>query len=250
MRGLKVLAVVAVVVSLVAGLIGCGKKEVILKIGTNAEYPPFEYKENDEYKGIDIELAKMLAEKMGMKYEIVDMQFDSLIPSVTQNKIDMSLSAITITDERKQQIDFSMPYFSANQAIIVKKDSKLVISKDDDLAKFKIGVQNGTTGQIWIDDNLVTPKKMDEKKFKKYATNIEAITDMMNGNLDLVIIDDSAAKGYEKLKDIKIIYTINTNENYGIALPKNSVYKEKVNAALNEILTSEEWKNLLEKYLM
>ncbi len=251
MRAMKMLAlVVTVCAAFVMVFTGCAKKETILKIGTNAEYPPFEFKEKDEYKGIDMELAKMVAEKMGMKYEIVDMQFDSLIPSLTQSKLDMSLSAITITEERKQQIDFSIPYFTVSQAIIVKKDSKLTVATDDDLAKFKIGVQNGTTGQLWVDENLIKSKKMKEEKFKKYPTNIEAITDMLNGNLDMIIIDDSAAKGYAKIKDIKVIYTINTNENYGIALPKNSPYKEKLDAALTEVLASEAWKTLLEKYMM
>ena len=220
-----------------------------MKIATNAEYPPFEFKENGESKGVDMELAALLAEKMGMEYELIDMDFDALIPSLGAKKIDMALSAITITEERAKQIDFSVPYYTANQAIITLNESKVMIESEKDLAKYVIGVQNGTTGQIYIDNNLIDKGVMKKNKLKKYATNIEAITDMMNKNVDLVIIDDSAAKGYEKLKPIKTIYVINTDENYGIALQKDSELKEKVDAAVKEILESEEWVEIIKKYM-
>jgi len=219
-----------------------------LKIGTNAEYPPFEFKENGEFKGIDMDLARMIAKKIGVKYEIIDMDFDSLIPSLMSKKIDMAIAAITITDERKKNVDFSIPYYTANQSIIAKKDSDIVIKSVEDIAKYKIGSQNGTTGQIYIDDNLVKTGKMPKENFKKYATNIEAITDMLNGNIDLVIIDDGAAQGYVKLKPIKILYIIDTGENYGIAFQKGSPYVEKVNSILKSILNSDEWVQLIKKY--
>ncbi len=229
---------------------GCtGGKAPVLKIATNAEYPPFEYKEKGEFMGVDMELARLVAEKMGMEYELIDMDFDALIPSLGANKIDMAFSAITITEERAAQIDFSIPYYTANQAIIALNAKDVQITDEKDLAKYVIGVQNGTTGQIYIDNNLIEKGIMKKKNLKKYATNIEAITDMMNKNVDLVIIDDSAAKGYEKLKPIKTIFVINTDENYGIALQKDSPLKEKVDAAVKEILESDEWVKIIQKYM-
>ncbi|HOD54310.1 MAG TPA: transporter substrate-binding domain-containing protein, partial [Candidatus Cloacimonadota bacterium] len=142
------------------------------------------------------------------------------------------------------------PYYQSNQTLLVKKFSDLKIEKEDDLVKYKIGAQNGTTGQIYLSDNLVKAGKMPEANVKKYATNIEAVTDLLNGNIDMVIMDDPAAKGYERVKDVKSVYTIITNENFGIALPKNSVHKDAINNALKEIMAGEQWNEIINKYLL
>jgi polar amino acid transport system substrate-binding protein len=244
-----ILILITALVILFTGTSCKKKEEPVLRIGTNAEYPPFEYKKDNQFAGVDMDLIKAIAEKMGMKYEIIDMDFDALIPSLTSNKIDLAISAITITDERKQQVDFSLPYYTANQVIIAKQDNKIALTKIDDVVKYKVGCQNGTTGQIFIEENLVAKKLMDKKNLKKYSTNIEAITDMLNGNVDFVIIDDSAAQGYSKLKPISIALKLDTNEEYGIALQKQSAYAEKLNAALKELIDSGEVINILAKNL-
>lgn len=247
----KTLIVILILLTMVAVLftsISCKKKEEpVLRIGTNAEYPPFEYKKDNQFAGVDMDLAKALAEKMGMKYEIIDMDFDALIPSLTSNKIDIAISAITITEERAQQVDFSLPYYTANQVVISKIDSKLKPTKIEDIVKYKVGCQNGTTGQIYIEDTLISKKLMDKKNLKKYSTNIEAITDMLNGNIDFVIIDDSAAQGYSKLKPLTIALKLDTKEEYGIALQKNSAYKDKLNTALDDLIKSGEVVNIIAK---
>lgn len=220
---------------------GCKKKaEPVLRIGTNAEYPPFEYKVGNEFVGVDMDLARAIAGKLGMKYEITDMEFEALIPSLTSNKIDIAISAITITEERRQVVDFSSPYYIANQVIIAKQDTKLKADKIEDIVKYKVGAQNGTTGQLFIQDNLIDTKMMNVKNLKRYSTNIEAITDMLNGNIDFVIIDDSAAQGYGKIKPLQIMFKIETNEEYGIALQKNSPYLERINNTLAELVESGE----------
>lgn len=246
---IKVL-IVLVLLSSILSVLSCTKKSDKLVVGVSAEYPPFEYKEGADYKGIDIEIAKLVAEQLGLELQLQDMEFDSLIPSLTSNKIDMAISAITITPERLSQIDFSEPYYQSNQTILVKKGSPLAVKTDTDLVNYKIGAQNGTTGQIYLSENFVKKGKMKEDNIKKYATNIEAVTDLLNGNIDMVIMDDPAAKGYERVKDVKGIYTIVTNENYGIALPKNSLHKEKINKALKDILASDKWTKIVNEYLV
>jgi ABC-type amino acid transport substrate-binding protein len=227
---------------------GCAKqKETILRVGTHAEYPPFEYKQGDEFAGVDMDIVKALAQKMKLKYIIIDMDFDALIPSLTSDKIDLAISSITITEERKKRIDYSAPYYTANQVILAKTDSPLKITKIEDLRQFKIGAQNGTTGQIYVDDNLVKKNLMDKKNLRKYSRLIESVTDLLNGNIDFVIMDDSAARGYIKLKPLKIVYKIVTDEKYGIALPKNSPYKDRINAALEELIQSGEIDSILAK---
>lgn len=244
-----VLAVVIVLVMALA-ISGCGKKEnPKLRIGTNAEYPPFESKEGETYVGVDMDLGRLIAEKLGMDYVITDMDFDTLIPSLGAKKIDLALSAITITDERRAQVDFSDPYYVANQVIIAKKGSPLSLAKPENVVKYKIGVQNGTTGQIYISENFIDKNLMPKDNLKKYPTNIEAISDLLNGNLDFVIIDDSAAQGYAKLRPIDIVLKIDTNESYGIAMTKNGPLNEKINSALKEIIASGEMEKIIQKHL-
>jgi len=231
--------------------VSCSKEKAVpvLKVGTNAEYPPFEFKKGNEFKGIDMDLDKLIAQKLGMKLEMIDMDFDSLIPSLGAKKIDMASAAITITDARKKVIDFSHAYYSVDQALVCKKDSKIIINNEKDLAKFTIAVQNGTTGQIYLDKNMVKKGLMPKANLKKYPTNIEAITDMLNGNVDLVILDSSAGDGYAALKPIKTVYTIKTGEHYGLALQKNSPLKTKIDGALKEIINSDEWNKIIQTYI-
>lgn len=247
-KSLFLMLIVLTALAIMFAGVSCKKKtDTVLRIGTNAEYPPFEFKDGEQFVGVDMDLAKAIAEKMGVKYEIIDMDFDALIPSLTSNKIDLAISAITITEERQQQVDFSIPYYIANQVIIAKQDSPIKIEKLEDLANYRVGAQNGTTGQIYVQENLVDKNTMDKTSLKKYSTNIEAITDMLNGNVDLVIIDDSAAQGYSKLKPITILFKIETNEQYGIALQKESPYKEQINMALDDLIKSGEVVNIIAK---
>ncbi len=249
-KSLLKIGIIIVSLFLVFSLFSCGQKEKkVLKVGTNAEYPPFEFKENDQFKGIDMELAQLIADKLNMELKIHDMDFDSLIPALNANKVDVAMAAITITEDRKEQVAFSIPYYSVDQAIIAPEGTDIEINEEGDLTEYTIGAQNGTTGQIYIDKNYVSENKMKKNQLKKYPTNIEAITDMLNGNIDLVILDTSAAKGYKEMKPISTVYTIKTGEKYGVAMPKNSPLKEKIDTALKEILKSDQWTNILNKYI-
>lgn len=251
----KIVITLTLLITIAAALfvtLSCSKPaEPILRVGTEASYPPFEFKDDKtgEFKGIDMDLANLVAKKLGMKLEVTDTEFDALIPSLGANKIDMVMAAMTINDERKKQVDFSDSYFAANQTLIIPNESKIIVDSLPMIAKLRIGAQNGTTGQLYIDSNFVKAGTMPKENLKKYPTNIEAITDLINGNLDIVIIDDEVAKSYSKIKPIKTIYTISTGENYGIAFQKNSPLTAKVNAALAEILNSEEWQKVLQSYM-
>ena len=128
---------------------GCGKKEELV-MATNAEFPPYEYHDGDAIVGIDAEIAQAIADEMGRTLVIEDMQFDSIIAAVTSGKADMGIAGMTITEDRLQSVDFSTPYATASQVIIVKDDSP--ITSPDDLTGKTIGVQLGTTGDIYAED--------------------------------------------------------------------------------------------------
>jgi polar amino acid transport system substrate-binding protein len=122
-------------------------------VGTSADFPPFEYIENGQFVGFDMDLMREIAKIAGFELKFVDMSFDSLIPALRAGQIDVAAAAMTITEERKKVVDFSMPYWTADQSIIVKADSDLTITVL--FGKYRIGVQTGTTGDLWCTENLV-----------------------------------------------------------------------------------------------
>ena len=140
-RFLVPMFIVAVLV--LTGVLGCvQKQEMVLVVGTSADFPPFEYKDpqTGEIVGFDIELIKLIAEKIGYdKVEIKDMDFDSLTPALDAGQIDVAIAGITITDKRKQQVDFSIPYWSADQAAVIRKGSGITINDVKDLYGLNIG---------------------------------------------------------------------------------------------------------------
>ena len=149
LTALLLAAVTAISMTAVAVPAATDQVEAIKKAGkiqmtTNAEFEPFEYKDGDEIVGIDIDLSQAIADKLGVKLEVSDIAFDSLIPSMNAGKADFIAAGMTATEDRKKNVDFSDPYFNASQAIIVAKDSD--IKTREDLNGKTVGVQQGTTG--------------------------------------------------------------------------------------------------------
>ena len=174
-----------------------------LLVATNAEFAPFEYKEGEAYYGIDMEIASYLAEELGKQLVIVNMDFDAVCLSVSQGKADIAMAGLTIKEDRKELVDFSIPYYDAAQKLVVKSDNtefdactsaadvEAILNAKDNSCK--IAVQNGTTGQFYVMGD-------EDWGFAGYATQCIgykngslAIQDMLNGNVDYVIIDSAPA---------------------------------------------------------
>ncbi len=215
-----------------------------LVVGTSAGFRPFEYKEFGELAGFDIDLMKVIGEKLGMEVEFKDMDFDALLEAVSTGTVDVIASGMTITDERKERADFTVPYFTANQAALVKKGSGISLSSVEDLnnAQYRIGVQNDTTGSFWVEDNAP------DVTLQKYGKYIECIQDLENGNIDIIVVDQPVAEAFAANRPVEIALPIITNEQYGLALKKGSDLYEPVNNALKELMDSPEWDKLLDKY--
>ena len=157
-----------------------------LSMATNAEFPPYEYYENEKIVGIDAEVAAAIAEKLGMELVIEDMKFDSIIPSVVSGGADMAMAGMTVTDERKESVDFSVSYATGIQSVIVKSGSD--VKTLDDLAGKKIGVQLATTGDIYASDDY------GDDNLNKYNKGADAVLALIGGDIDAVIIDNQPAK--------------------------------------------------------
>ena len=170
-----------------------GKEE--MRMATNAEFPPYEFHENDAILGIDAEIAAAIADKLDMKLVIEDMSFDSILPSVQSGKCDMAMAGLTVTEERKQSVDFSPSYATGIQVVIVPEGSE--ITNVDDLfadgANHRVGVQNATTGDIYATGDI---EDAGLGTIERYAKGADAIQALVAGKIDCVIIDNEPAKAF------------------------------------------------------
>ena len=148
-----------------------------LTMATEATFPPYEYYDGDAIVGIDVEVAQAIAEKLGMELEVTDIAFDSIIPGVQTGKYDMGMAGMTVTDERKEQVNFSDSYATGVQVVIVKDDSPIT-SVDDlfaDGANTVVGTQAGTTGFIYATSDIEDAGLGTVKSFGKTTDAVEAL---------------------------------------------------------------------------
>jgi len=222
---------------------GEAKKETLV-MGTNASFPPYEFRDdNQNIVGIDAEIAKAVAEKLGCELEIKDMDFDSLITAVQSGAIDFALAGMTVTKEREESVDFSDTYAKGVQVIIVPEKSTIAAAKD--LSGKKIGVQAGTTGDIYCTDEF------GQDMVSQYKDGATAIAALLNGQVECVVIDNEPAKNYVKAnKGLKILETSYADEDYAAAISKeNSKLKEDFNNALKELKDDGTIDKIINKYI-
>lgn len=216
----------------------------VLVMATNAEFPPYEFHDGGEIVGIDAEIAKAIADELGMELEIEDIAFDSIIPEITSGKADMGLAGMTVTEDRKQSVDFTDTYAKASQKIIVKEDS--AIATPDDLTGVIVGVQQGTTGDIYVSD-----LEADGTTVERYNKGFEAVQALSQGKIDAVVIDGEPAKTFvAQTEGLKILEESFTDEEYAIAVKKgNTELLEKINGALKTLKDNGTLDEIVAKYI-
>lgn len=241
---MKKIAAVLSVATALCMLTSCGKQEekTTLTMATNAEFPPYEFHDEGNIVGIDVEIAQAIADDMGAELVIEDMAFDSVIASVQTGKVDIGLAGLTVNEERLVSVDFTDSYTTAAQVIIVKEDSP--IASPDDLKNKAIGVQNGTTGAIYAED-------IEGVNLNVYSKGYEAVQALSQDKLDAVIIDREPAKALTaQLDGMKILDEEFTNEDYAIAVKKgNTELKDEINATLKKLKDSGKLDEIIAKYI-
>lgn len=239
----RVASIITVALTAIVLMVSCAPKAKVVTMGTNAEFPPFEYRDSDKIVGIDADIAAQIAADKKVELKIEDMSFDSLIAAVSSGKIDFAAAGMTVTEERKQNVDFSTPYYLASQMIIVKQDSKVAASAD--LAGKRIGVQQGTTGDTYCTDKIPTAK------LERYNKGFEAIQALVQDKVDAVIIDSSPAKVFvSQNAGLKVLDEPLTQEEYAIAVKKgNTKLLDSINATLKRLTDSGELDKTFAKYL-
>lgn len=217
-------------------------EEIVM--GTNASFPPYEFVDDSgKIVGIDAEIAEAIAEKLGMKLVIKDMEFGGLIAAVQSGSIDFAMAGMTVSDERKQSVDFSESYATGVQVIIVKEGSE--IATVDDLEGKIIGVQSDTTGDIYCTDEF------GQENIKQYANGSLAVQALINGQVDCVVIDNEPAKNYVAANTgLTILETEYALEDYAIAVSKeNTELLNKINTALKELQADGTVDKIVAKYI-
>lgn len=236
-------------VCMAVAVAGCGgkkfdnpKKGDELIMATNAYFEPYEYYEGDAIVGIDAEIAQAIAEKMGMTLKIEDMEFDSIIAAVNSGKAHIGVAGMTVTEDRLKNVDFSDSYTTATQVIIVQEGSE--IAGADDLVGKKIGVQLGTTGDIFA-------AEIEDVQLEQYNKGMDAVQALANGMIDAVIIDNEPAKQFvSKAEGLTILDEEFVIEEYAIAVAKgNEELLDDINKALDAIIADGTVKGIVDKYI-
>ncbi len=217
-----------------------------ITFGTNPEFPPFEYVTSNgvlgEFDGIDMAIAQRIGADNGMEVKMESMEFDSLLVALQNGQIDAVIAGMTATDERKETVDFSTPYYTATQVMIVKEDSDIATAAD--MADKKICVIQGYTGEVCVQDMGYT--------YEAFKKGTEAVMELVNGKCDVVVLDSATAQKYvgdnEGLKIVEDASAFESEE-YAIAVQKgNTELLDKINASIEKMLADGTINDLAVKY--
>ncbi len=239
----KVLALLAALMMLgVTGLAMAEGAEKLV-VGTNAEFAPFESIGDDgKIVGFDVDLIDAILKDAGYEYEIISIEFDALTSALASGQIDIAISGMTITEERKGYVLFSEPYFNASQKLVVAEGSP--ITQAADLKEgMKVGVQMGTTGDTYTTDNL----PVEVVRFNKV---LDAILDMKNGRLDAVMTDAAPSEYYAQAAGGLVVLPEElSEEKYGIAVKlENTELMDKINASLAKLVEDGTYESIHKVY--
>ena len=246
-------AALSVAAVLSVGLMtGCGEgAKDTLVMGTNAAFEPFEFTTTEglvgEFDGIDVAIAVELAESMGKELVIEDMEFDGLLASVQTGKIDMAVAGMTIKPERLKSVDFSIPYYTATQVMVVAADNADITKAEDLKNNKKVGVVLGYTGDSIVTDDLAIA----EENITRANRGVDVVQDVKNGKLDAVVIDSYTGKALAEKNGLKVVEDAEAfeAEEYAIAVAKgNTELLDAINTKLEEMLSSGKIEEIAQKY--
>ena len=231
---------------------GCGSNETAdggeipdtIVVGTNAEFPPFEFVNDDgDVDGFDMAVMKEVGKKIGSDVEIKNMEFKSLIGSMESGNLDVIAAGMTVTEERERQVDCTDSYYTAKQYVIQKEGGS--VKSADDLEGLTIAVQEGTTGDLLATDEI---KDSEVKRFKK---GVDAVMDLKKGGSDVVIIDANPAQEFVKANEgLELVEDLFDDEEYAFAVQKgNTKLKDAINDALKEMKDDGTFDDLVKEYI-
>ena len=220
-------------------------------VGIDGEYPPYSFiDKNGTAQGFDVESIRWIGKELGFNVEIRAIAWDGIIPALNAGKIDMVYSGMTITDERKEQVNFSKPYLKINQSVARHNENTLTF-EDFKAGKGRVGAQRGTTGAFWAEENLVNKSLMKPDQLVTYDNFPLVATDLQNKRIDFAIYDRPPMLDAIAGKPISIVGEIDTGEEYGVAIRKSDAeLLTTINKGLDLLMKSPAWDELKTKYEM
>ncbi len=250
-KALKKIISVGLAVGMMTAVTACSKKKAgQLVMATNAYFEPYEYHQDGKIVGIDVEIAEAIAKKLGMELKIEDVEFDSIIAGVQSKKYDIGMAGMTVRPDRQESVNFTDTYATGIQAVIVRADSEI---KDLDTllgGDYKVGVQQGTTGDIYMSSE---PEDggVGEDRVDRYNKGADAILALQNGNVDAVVIDNQPAQAFVAANEgLTILETPFAVEDYAMAVSKNNEeLLNEINRVLAEMEADGTIDAIIEKYI-
>ena len=257
---MKKLFAVLLAATMLLAMVACGDKNneptptptpepetKTLYMATEGTFPPYEYYDGDQLVGIDVEVAGAIAEKLGMKLEVVDIAFDSIVSGVQAGKYDMGMAGMTVNAERLEKVNFSDSYSTGIQVVVVKEGGKVQSLDDMGADGVVIGTQSGTTGFLYASEDF------GDEKVKGFAKTTDAIEALKNGQVDCVMLDNEPAKALVAANPdsgLSILDTAYAVEDYAIAINKdNSDLMTQINTALAELKADGTLQGIIDKYI-
>ena len=241
----RVFLIGIVCLAFASSLLGAEKDVYI--VGVDAAFPPFTWVEEGQFRGFDVEVIRAIAELEGFRVEFRDLPWATIITALAQGKIDVIASGLTLTCERDQVVDFSLPYWEVDQAVLVREDSQL-----NAITAFlgtSVGAQVGTTGYQWIEDNLL--KAVPGLSLRPYETYDLAVSDLEAGRIAAVLCDTDTAQGFvDAGRRVKIVGIVKTGEQYAYAVTAGDPYGllPRINEGLRQLYESGVWAELVARY--
>jgi len=230
-------------------MVGCGSEKKaespkVLKVGTEVTFPPFEFREqgSKEISGFDMDLIRAIGNKLGMQVEILDMDFEALIPAVKRGNLNLVIAGMSITADRQKIVDMSEPYYTSGLCLVVNKGTAAV-QKLEDLKGRAVAVQIGTTGEE-------KARQLAGEKVRSFKTNEETFRALKERNVDAIIIDKPVAQYYLKKHHPNAVIAGDAfeTESYGIVMRRHGELTPKINKALAELKQSGEYDKIYEKW--
>ena len=231
---------IVIILLIILGLTGCGKNSNELVMVTEAGFAPYEYYENGEIVGVDIDIAQEIAKELGKELVVKDVAFDSIINEVKTGKADFGAAGISYTSERAEQVDFSINYSVSKQVVVVKENSK--ITNINSISNKKIAVQLGSVADTYVTDEYKNANITREKKY------LAAIQDLKDDKVDCVVMDELPAK--EILNNntgLKILSGSLTNDSYGMIVKKGNI---ELLEAINKVLEKLKNDGTIDNYII
>lgn len=232
------------------GLTTSASAQESYKVGVEASFPPWAYVEGGEFKGIAIDAMEAIAEEAGIEIAFQDMPFPSLIPALAAEKIDILATGLTVTEERSENIDFTIPWWETNDVVLVPEDTDHNVFTAI-CCGARVGVQGGSSQQAWMEENVIETSDIDVE-LAKYDSYVTAVDDMAIGRISSVIVDDTSAQEYINAgKPVKMAGKIYIRAPLALAVTKEDPQGilGDLNQAILAIYESGEWGEIVDEYI-